>query len=179
MNEAAPAPGADWFELVTELGGQLARLRLWFEEGSPIVKSFQEMLAWCGEHGVELGKAATEKDATRVAMIDDEIGKARNRYLDAAREHLKAAVGPQFQVVSRTNDDSKWVIVVNDPVRVTTSYLYDRSNGKVLKLFDHAQSVQIVIERSSMSLHQLVQLTFAGMSEGRMADIMDQRERFG
>jgi dipeptidyl aminopeptidase/acylaminoacyl peptidase len=52
-------------------------------------------------------------------------------------EHLKAAVGPQFQVLSRTNDDSKWVIVVNDPVRVTTSYLYDRSNGKVSKLFDH------------------------------------------
>jgi len=52
-------------------------------------------------------------------------------------EHLKAALGPQFQVVSRTNDDSKWVIVVNDPVHVTTSYLYDRSNGKVIKLFDH------------------------------------------
>ena len=52
-------------------------------------------------------------------------------------EHLKAAVGPQFQVVSRTNDDSKWVIVVNDPVHVTTSYLYDRSNGKVTRLFDH------------------------------------------
>jgi dipeptidyl aminopeptidase/acylaminoacyl peptidase len=52
-------------------------------------------------------------------------------------EHLKAAVGPQFQVVSRTNDDAKWVVVVNDPVHVTTSYLYDRSNGKVTKLFDH------------------------------------------
>lgn len=52
-------------------------------------------------------------------------------------EHLKAALGPQFQVVSRTNDDSKWVVVVNDPVHVTTSYLYDRSNGKVTKLFDH------------------------------------------
>jgi dipeptidyl aminopeptidase/acylaminoacyl peptidase len=52
-------------------------------------------------------------------------------------DHLKAAVGPQFQVVSRTNDDGKWVVVVNDPVHVTTSYLYDRSNGKVTKLFDH------------------------------------------
>jgi dipeptidyl aminopeptidase/acylaminoacyl peptidase len=52
-------------------------------------------------------------------------------------EHLKAALGPQFQVVSRTNDDGKWVIVVDDPVHVTTSYLYDRSNGKVTKLFDH------------------------------------------
>jgi dipeptidyl aminopeptidase/acylaminoacyl peptidase len=52
-------------------------------------------------------------------------------------DHLKAAIGPQFQVVSRTNDDGKWVVVVNDPVHVTTSYLYDRSNGKVTKLFDH------------------------------------------
>jgi dipeptidyl aminopeptidase/acylaminoacyl peptidase len=52
-------------------------------------------------------------------------------------EHLKAAVGPQFQVVSRTNDDGKWVVVVNDPVHVNTSYLYDRANGKVTKLFDH------------------------------------------
>ncbi len=52
-------------------------------------------------------------------------------------DHLKAALGPQFQVVSRTNDDAKWVVVVNDPVHVTTSYLYDRSSGKVIKLFDH------------------------------------------
>jgi dipeptidyl aminopeptidase/acylaminoacyl peptidase len=52
-------------------------------------------------------------------------------------EHLKAALGPQFQVVSRTNDDAKWVVVVNDPVHATASYLYDRLNGKVTKLFDH------------------------------------------
>ncbi len=52
-------------------------------------------------------------------------------------EHLKATLGPQFQVMSRTDDDSKWVVVVDDPVHVTTSYLYDRSNGKVTKLFDH------------------------------------------
>jgi dipeptidyl aminopeptidase/acylaminoacyl peptidase len=52
-------------------------------------------------------------------------------------EHLKAALGPQFQVVSRTNDDGKWVVVVDDPVHVTASYLYDRGSGKVTKLFDH------------------------------------------
>ncbi|MDB6044826.1 MAG: family peptidase [Gammaproteobacteria bacterium] len=51
--------------------------------------------------------------------------------------HLKAALGPQFQVLSRTNDDSKWVVVVDDPVHVIASYLYDRTNGKVTKLFDH------------------------------------------
>ncbi|MDB6092059.1 MAG: family peptidase [Gammaproteobacteria bacterium] len=52
-------------------------------------------------------------------------------------EHLKAALGPQFAVLSRTNDDSKWVVVVDDPVHVQASYLYDRTNGKVTKLFDH------------------------------------------
>jgi dipeptidyl aminopeptidase/acylaminoacyl peptidase len=52
-------------------------------------------------------------------------------------EHLQAALGPQFQVTSRTNDDSKWVIVVDDPVHVTASYLYDRASGRITKLFDH------------------------------------------
>ena len=52
-------------------------------------------------------------------------------------DHLKAALGPQFQVVSRTNDDNKWVVVVDDPVHVTASYLDDRTNGKITKLFDH------------------------------------------
>ena len=52
-------------------------------------------------------------------------------------DHLKAALGPQFQVVSRTNDDNKWVVVVDDPVHVTASYIYDRTNGKITKLFDH------------------------------------------
>lgn len=52
-------------------------------------------------------------------------------------DHLKATLGSQFKVVSRTNDDNKWVVVVDDPVHVTASYLYDRTNGKVTKLFDH------------------------------------------
>ena len=52
-------------------------------------------------------------------------------------EHLKAALGPQFQVMSRTNDDSKWIVVVDDPVHATASYVYDRANGKITKLFDH------------------------------------------
>ena len=52
-------------------------------------------------------------------------------------DHLKASLGPQFQVMSRTNDDNKWIVVVDDPVRVTASYLYDRTNGKINKLFDH------------------------------------------
>ncbi len=51
-------------------------------------------------------------------------------------ERLKAALGPQFEVVSRTLDDTKWVVAVDDPVRVVSSYLYDRGSGKVTKLFD-------------------------------------------
>jgi dipeptidyl aminopeptidase/acylaminoacyl peptidase len=51
-------------------------------------------------------------------------------------EKLKAALGPQFEVVSRTLDDTKWVVAVDDPVHVVSSYLYDRGTGKVTKLFD-------------------------------------------
>ena len=59
---------------------------------------------------------------------------------DAAAQdirQLKASLGPKFEVMSRTNDDSKWVVVVDDPVHVVTSYLYDRASGHVTKLFDH------------------------------------------
>jgi dipeptidyl aminopeptidase/acylaminoacyl peptidase len=52
-------------------------------------------------------------------------------------ERLKAAIGPQFEVVSRTLDDTKWVVVADDPIHVVSSYLYDRPSGKVTKLFDH------------------------------------------
>lgn len=51
-------------------------------------------------------------------------------------EKLKAAVGPQFTVTGRTLDDDKWVVVVDAPDHATSSYVYDRSSGKVSKLFD-------------------------------------------
>jgi dipeptidyl aminopeptidase/acylaminoacyl peptidase len=51
-------------------------------------------------------------------------------------ERLQKALGPQFELVSQTIDDTKWVVVVDDPVNVTTSYLYERGSGKVTKLFD-------------------------------------------
>jgi dipeptidyl aminopeptidase/acylaminoacyl peptidase len=51
-------------------------------------------------------------------------------------ERLKGALGPQFQLVSRTLDDTRWIIAVDDPVHVLTTYLYERANGKVTKLFD-------------------------------------------
>jgi len=51
-------------------------------------------------------------------------------------QRLTAALGPQFEVVSRTLDDTKWVVAVNDPIKVMSSWLYDRASGKVTKLFD-------------------------------------------
>ncbi|MBV9912399.1 MAG: S9 family peptidase [Sinobacteraceae bacterium] len=52
-------------------------------------------------------------------------------------ERLTAALGPQFEVQSRTLDDSRWIVVVDDPVRGTSSHLYDRGSHQVRKLFDH------------------------------------------
>src|SRR5262249_39557260 len=51
-------------------------------------------------------------------------------------ERLKATLGPQFEVVSRTLDDTQWIVAVDDPIRVVSSYLYERDSGKVTKLFD-------------------------------------------
>jgi dipeptidyl aminopeptidase/acylaminoacyl peptidase len=49
---------------------------------------------------------------------------------------LTAALGPKFEIVSRTLDDRRWVVVVDDPVTALSSHLYDRDSGKVTKLFD-------------------------------------------
>jgi dipeptidyl aminopeptidase/acylaminoacyl peptidase len=52
-------------------------------------------------------------------------------------DQLRASLGPQFDVVSRTLDDTKWVVAVDDPAHGVTSYLYERGTGKTTKLFDH------------------------------------------
>jgi dipeptidyl aminopeptidase/acylaminoacyl peptidase len=51
-------------------------------------------------------------------------------------ERLRATLGPAYDVVSRTYDDRKWVVVVDDPVHVLSTYLYDRDSGQITKLFD-------------------------------------------
>jgi dipeptidyl aminopeptidase/acylaminoacyl peptidase len=71
---------------------------------------------------------AVEYLTTEVTPIVPEVGKDIER--------LKAELGPQFEVVSRTLDDKRWVVAVNDPIRVISSYLYERASGKVTKLFD-------------------------------------------
>ena len=51
-------------------------------------------------------------------------------------ERLRGTLGPQFNVTSRTLDDRKWIVVVDDPVHVLSTYLYDRDSGQVTKQFD-------------------------------------------
>lgn len=50
---------------------------------------------------------------------------------------------------------------------------------RALKSFDDAESLEIVIEAGAMSTHQLVELVLAGVAEGRMADIVNEREGLG
>jgi len=51
-------------------------------------------------------------------------------------ERLRSTLGPQFTVTSRTLDDRKWIVVVDDPVHVLSTFLYDRDSGQITKQFD-------------------------------------------
>jgi dipeptidyl aminopeptidase/acylaminoacyl peptidase len=51
-------------------------------------------------------------------------------------ETLSKALGGDFEIVSRTLDDTRWVVVTDDPTHGVSSHLYDRGSGKVTKLFD-------------------------------------------
>jgi dipeptidyl aminopeptidase/acylaminoacyl peptidase len=70
------------------------------------------------------------------------VNHLRNSYTplipEAAKDidTLSKALGGDFSVVSRTLDDSRWIVVTDDPTRGLSSHLYDRGSGKVTKLFD-------------------------------------------
>jgi len=70
------------------------------------------------------------------------VNYLRNTYAplvpEAAKDidTLSKALGGDFTVVSRTLDDSRWIVVTDDPTRGLSSHLYDRGSGKVTKLFD-------------------------------------------
>ena len=49
----------------------------------------------------------------------------------------------------------------------------------LLEALHDAQSVQVVVEAVAEALHLAVEFFFAGVREGRMADVVDQRQRFG
>jgi len=84
--------------------------------------------AWFAPRTRELQAYAVEYLTTELHPLTPAAGKDI--------EKLHAALGPQFEVVSRTMDDRKWVAVVDDPVKVLSAYLYDRESGNVTKLFD-------------------------------------------
>jgi len=71
------------------------------------------------------------------------VNYLRNSYFplvpEAAKdiETLSKALGGDFSVSSRTLDDSRWIVVADDPQRGVSSHLYDRRAGTVNKLFDH------------------------------------------
>jgi dipeptidyl aminopeptidase/acylaminoacyl peptidase len=82
-------------------------------------------------------------------------------------ETLSKALGGDFTVVSRTLDDTRWVVVTDDPTRGLSSHLYDRSSGKVTKLFDQRpalvgaplQSMQALEIRTRDGLEMVSYLT--------------------
>ncbi len=49
----------------------------------------------------------------------------------------------------------------------------------LLEMFDDVQRVQIVIEALAVFAHAQVELLFSGVAEGRMADVVNEREGFG
>jgi len=49
----------------------------------------------------------------------------------------------------------------------------------MLELFDDSKRMQIVIEATAVRGHQFVELAFAGVTEGRVANIVNERESFG
>ena len=49
----------------------------------------------------------------------------------------------------------------------------------LLEIFDDAQGVQVVVEEEAMIAHGGVERFFAGVAEGRMAEVVHQRQRFG
>lgn len=93
-------------------------------------------------------------------------------------EVLRTAVGPQFTVSSRTLDDKTWVVVVDDPVQVLASYLYERESSAVTKLFDQRpelaraplQPMRPVEIRARDGLNLVCYLTLPADSAGAGAD---------
>jgi len=70
------------------------------------------------------------------------VNRLRNAYSplapEAAKdiETLSKSLGGDFQVASRTLDDTRWVVTTDDPQHGISSHLYDRRTGAVTKLFD-------------------------------------------
>src|ERR1017187_8218093 len=49
----------------------------------------------------------------------------------------------------------------------------------LFEIFDDAESVEVVVEEESVLAHSSVESFFSGVAEGRVADVVDEREGFG
>ena len=49
----------------------------------------------------------------------------------------------------------------------------------LLEIFDDAEGVEVVVEEEAVLAHGGVESFFSGVAEGRVADVVDQRESFG
>ena len=66
------------------------------------------------------------------------------------------------------------------PSRTPRVRLRPRKAGvALLEPGDDAQGVQVVVEAQAMDLQARVESLFAGVAEGRMADVVDQRQGLG
>src|SRR5262245_35993727 len=49
----------------------------------------------------------------------------------------------------------------------------------VFELFDDAERVKVVVEPAAVGAHEFVELAFSGVAEGRMANVVNERQRLG
>ncbi len=75
-----------------------------------------------------------EVEAYRADYLKPEW-KPIDREIAGDLSFLQAKLGEMPQVSSRTDDDTKWTVVVDPVVRPSTTYLYDRRAKKVTELF--------------------------------------------
>ena len=105
--------------------------------------------------------------------IGDLIGEVDD--LGFERRSLIEEIGREFRVpgcgvVTRVLDDA-----FADTEREVEAAM---RGVALLEVLDDAQSVDVVVEAQSMTLQGAIESAFAGVAEGRMADVVDQRERF-
>ncbi len=76
-----------------------------------------------------------EPQAYTVNYLKPEITPIGNAVTkDVAR--LTQELGDSVMVVSRTLDDQKWIVATDEAQAPAVSYLYERANGKITKLFE-------------------------------------------
>ena len=109
------------------------------------------------------------------------VNYLRNAYVpvvpEAAKdiELLSKALSGDFTVVSRTLDDSRWIVETNDPLRGVSSHLYDRRAGTVTKLFDQrpalaGQPLQPMHAREIRTRDGLTMVSYLTLPPGSDAD---------